>query len=197
MKTYHERHFLEWASAHAMELDERYPDSAVLTFKPDTHLDRFWIVPTRPERRPYFLAVMLELMGGWKSCLAWRHMGSWPERPDPDRPNNRVEFQILKGIGLPIGTAAVVEFDRAECDQLITLLFSTTVFGWSVGEDLYVVPDHAQYILMTSHHDVIHVCFRTLNDLQQFVSGMEKEKFQLPKRIPDPTFETPEWMKEK
>jgi hypothetical protein len=194
MKTHSEEQFLKWAKTCGMGLDERYLDSAVLTFKPDPDLERFWVVPRQPERRPHFIAVMLELMGKWQSCRVWRHMGSWHERPNPERLNDRVEFQILNGIGMPMGTGDIVEFERAEFDQLTTLLFSTTIFGWSVGEDLYVVPNHAQHILKASHHDVVHVSFRRVEDLQEFVKGMDKEEFPLPKAVPDSTFKIPEWM---
>jgi hypothetical protein len=195
MKTHTEKQFLKWASAHGMGLDERYPDCAVLTFIPNPALDRFWVTPQKPELRAYFLSLMLTLMADWKSCFVWRHMGSWPSKPDPRRPNDRVEYQILNGIGLPMGTAKIVEFDRSETDRLITLLFSTTVFGWSVGEDIYVVPDHARHIMKTSHHDVVHVSFRAPPSIKKFVTGMAKEKFPLPDRLPDPTFKLPEWMK--
>jgi hypothetical protein len=188
MKTHREEQFLKWAETHGMGLDERYPDSAVLTFKPDPALNRFWVVPAQPERRPYFLELMLDLMDEWRSCLVWR------QRPNPQRLNDRVEFQILKGIGMPMGTADIVEFERTELDQLITLLFSTTIFGWSVGEDLYVVPNHAQQIIRTNHHDVVHVSFRQMENLQQFIKGMDDENFSLPKAVPDATFEIPEWM---
>jgi hypothetical protein len=42
-------------------IDQRYPQSAVLSFQPDPQLDRFWEVPPEPERRPYFVASMLDL----------------------------------------------------------------------------------------------------------------------------------------
>ncbi|MBI3987805.1 MAG: hypothetical protein HY343_12840 [Lentisphaerae bacterium] len=197
MKMHEEKHFLKWATDHGMGLDERYPDCAVLTFKPDPQLDRFWVTPPAPERRSYFVSLMLDLMGGWKSCFVWRHMGSWPSKPDPQRINDRVEHQILNGIGLPMGTANIVEFDRAETDRLVTLLFSTTVFGWSVGEDLYMVPDHSQFIMKTSHHDVVHVSFRDEQSLKRFVAGMEEEDFILPDDLPDATFKKPEWMNKK
>jgi len=86
-------------------------------------------------------------MGDWQECYAWTHLGSWPESADPLRINDVVEWQILKGLGLPLGTADVVKFERAELDRLVTLMFFTTVFGWSVGEDLYIVPDHARCIV--------------------------------------------------
>jgi hypothetical protein len=103
--------------------------SAVLVFRPNPQQDRFWEVPAEPERRPYFLLSFLELMGDWQECYAWRHLGSWPESAEPLRINDVVEWQILKGLGLPLGTAEVVRFERAELDKLVTLMFSTTIFG--------------------------------------------------------------------
>ena len=107
-----------------------------------------------------------------------------------------MELRILKGLGMPLGTADVVAFDRSDFDTLVTLLFSTTVFGWSVGEDLYVVPDHARHVLQTDHHDVIHVSFRTFDEIGRWVSEMAQRGFDLPDELPDETFKRPSWMPE-
>jgi hypothetical protein len=195
MKTHSEEQFLKWAEAQSMVFDEDYPAARTLTFKRAPNLNRFWVVPQQPEQRPYFLAGILDLMGKWQSCRAWRHMGRWPERPGrPRAMKDRVEFQILKGIGMPMGTDDIVEFSRRERDQLATLLFSTTVFGWSIAEDLYVVPDHAEHIIRTDHHGVVWMHFRQLEDLQQSVKKMNRRGYPLPKAVPDWTFTIPEWM---
>ena len=194
MKTLTESAFLAWADGAGLCLDPRYPQSAVLVFRPDPHQDRFWETPAEPECRPYFILSLLELMGEWQECYAWRHLGSWPESVDPLRVNDVVELQILKGLGMPLGTADVVSFARAELDRFVTLIFSTTIFGWSVGEDLYVVPDHARYILQTDHHNVIHVSFRNPIDVETWVKAMEERGFPLPADVPDSTFKRPEWM---
>ncbi len=123
------------------------PDSAVFTFKPDSNQDRFWIIPAKPERRPHFIESILEQLGNWNNCFVWRHLGSWPEAVEPTRINDNIELEILKGLGMPLGTADVVEFLRDEINKLITLIFSTSIFGWSVGEDLYIIPDNAQFIV--------------------------------------------------
>jgi len=196
MKKYTEQDFLRWAGKHAIEVDSRYPQSAILRFEPDPDCDRFWQVPLEPECRPYFIVSILEAMGDWKSCFVWRHMGSWPSRPDPLRLNDRIEFGILKSIGLPMGTADVVRIDRSEIDPLITLIFSTSIFGWSVSEDLYIVPDTAKYIAKTDHHGVIHVSFRDSDTMQSFVQFLTEREFILPEELPDATFKRPEWMKE-
>lgn len=194
MRTHPEDEFLAWARRSGFEIDPRYPHSAVLTFRPASDHDRFWEVPIEPEVRPYFIASVLECFGDWQTCYVWRHLGRWPQSAAPDRINDVVEQRIVAGLGLPLGTNAVVEFQKSEYDTLVTLLFSTTIFGWSVGDDLYVVPDHARHLLQTDHHGVIHVSFRTEDSLERCVAEMERRGFPLPDEVPDPTFKQPRWM---
>jgi hypothetical protein len=98
-----------------------------------------------------------------------------------------VELELLKGLGLPLGTADVAQFSRAEFAKLTTLIFATTIFGWSVGEDLYVIPNDGRYLLQTDHHGVIHVSFAAEADLEHFVKGWKRENtfflttFQMPR----------------
>jgi hypothetical protein len=195
MKTLTETEFLIWAERAGIGVDPRYPQSAVLGFRPDSGDARFWCVPPEPERRPYFIGALLELMGDWQSCYAWRHLGSWPKSVDCRRFSDVVELGILKRLGLPLGTDNVVEFARDEINLLLTLIFSTTVFGVSVGEDLYVVPDHGRYILQTDHHHVVHVAFRAPEEVDRCVSEMAKRGFPLPDELPDATFKQPMWLK--
>jgi hypothetical protein len=197
MRTVTEDEFLRWAAGKNLGLDPQYPDSAVLDFHGGSD-SRFWVVPPEAKRRPYFIASLLELMGEWQTCYAWRHLGSWPVPGSVDtrRMNDSVELRILKGLGMPLGTADVVVFTFNDFDALVTLLFSTTIFGWSVGEDLYVVPDHARQVLETDHHGVIHVSFRAPEDIGHWISEMSQRGFDLPDELPDATFKRPSWMPE-
>jgi len=194
MKSISEAQFLEWATAKGLHLDPQYPHSAVLTFADARKEARFWEVPSDANGRPHFVESLLKLLGDWQVCYAWRHLGSWPLNVDPLRINEVVEHNILKGLGLPLGTADVVEFSREEIDKLATLMFSTTIFGCSVYEDLYVVPDHAQGLLQTDHHDVIHVLCRDPGDIRRWIEGMEQAGYPLPEDLPDSTFKRPSWM---
>lgn len=194
MKTLPEAAFLAWAERAGLGLDPRYPHSAVLGFQGERHDDRFWEVPPEPERRPYFLRSLLDLMGEWQQSYVWKHLGRWPASADPQRISDVVEWQILKGLGLPLGTADVVSFDKAESDALVTLLFSTTVFGRAVSDDLYIVPDHARYIVQTDHHNVIHASFRMAADIDVWVTQMAARGFPLPEDLLDETFKRPHWM---
>jgi hypothetical protein len=197
MKTLSAADFISWVRGRGIDLHETYPTTAILTFPPEADHSRFWCIPRAPERRPFFIATILDLVGNWASCFVWRHSGSWPRAADPGRINDVVELRILTGLGLPLGTADVVEFARAERDALIALIFSNTVFGWSVGDDMYVIPDDARYIIQTDHHEVIHVSFRSAEDLAHFVKEMEDRGFPLPNELPDATFKPTGWMKGK
>jgi hypothetical protein len=196
MKRHSEEEFLRWANRNGLVLDPRYPRSAVLVFDPPVDQARFWEVPSEPARRPQFIASLLDLAGADSYCC-WRHLGRWPQGADLGSLNDRIEHQILSGIGLAVGSADIVEFCRGEIDRLITLLFSTTIFGWSVGGDLYVVPDHARQILQTDHHGVVHVSCRSGADMERFIAGMKADGFDLPDELPDGTFKMPKWMKGK
>ena len=194
MKTCSEEQFFAWGKENGIEVVGDYATSTSLSFKPDSGLERFWATPIRPERRPHFLYLMLRLMGECDSYFVWRHMGSWPAAPDPNDLHEKIEFHLLRSVGLPMGTTEVVQFDGSEFVELVTLLLTTTVFGWSVGEDLYIVPDHARYIMKTSHHDVVYVSFRRQLDLDSYVQEMAKADFPLPTGVPDGTFSIPDWM---
>lgn len=194
MRSISEEQFLAWALDNGIILDPKYPQSASLIYGAAGMGSRFWCVPPRPEQRPFFIKSLLELMGEWRDCRVWR-LGNWSDSAIPERINDVIESRILKGLGLPLGTADVVIFGHNEIDTLVTLIFVTTIFGWSVGEDLYIVPDDSQCIMKVSHHEVIHVTARMSSEIDRWVSGMEDRKFLLPENPPDATFKRPDWMK--
>ncbi len=198
MRTLIKDAFLEWTKARGIRLDPQYPAAAVLTYGPDSD-SRFWEVPAKPERRPYFIKCLIELMGEWQTCFVWKPVGSWPDARSvhQERMNEVVGFHIMQGLGLSLGNSAIVEFDRRELGALVTLLFSTSVFGRSTGDDLYIVPDHARQILKTDHHNVIHAQFRDATEAESWVSRMSKFGFGLPEDLPDATFKRPGWMRGK
>jgi hypothetical protein len=195
MKTYSEEQFLKWAKARGVVPDQRFHGSIHLTFDSGCDLSRFWCVPSEPRARPYFLAAILDTMSRWQSCRAWRYMGRWPDRACPRCEWEWVEYEILKGIGMPMGTDDIVEFKRNERARLLPLMFSTTVFGWCTTQDLYVVPNHAQNLVKLDHHGVVWVFFRNPEDVRPFVKKMREAKYPLPKTVPDWTFIIPDWMK--
>jgi hypothetical protein len=202
MRAESENDFLEWAHEFGIALDPEYPQSAVLRFEGLVRTSRFWDIPGEPERRSYFFVSLLEAAGTWQSCAVWRALGSWPDLPpgsaldgsDPLPLNYRVDARLLAGLGLPLGTGEVVWFRRDEADSLLALMFTTSVFGWSVGEDLYVVPDNGSCVMKVGHHGVVYVDLREPGDVHAWVALLGERGFCLPDEIPDATFKKPDWM---
>ena len=194
MKTLSEAQFLAWAQTRGIVPDPRYPNHPVLAFEGCVPIDRFWCVPPEPEARPYFIQSLLLAMGNWSTCFAWKPMGSWPASADPERINDIVQLRLLKGLGLALGNDEVLQFSSEETDVLISLIYLTTVFGWSVSDDLHIFPDHGRQMMATDHHGVIGITCRSEEDMMQIVARMEEEGYPLPTEIPDETFKWPYWM---
>ncbi len=109
--------------------------------------------------------------------------------------NDRVEFQMLHGLGLPTGTTQVAAFDASDRDALIATLFVTAIFGCCIMQDAYVVPDGANYLLKTDHHGVVHIAFRDKHDVLPAVAHLEGRGFVLPTELPDQTFKPQPWLR--
>ncbi len=197
MKRHTQSAFLAWARERGLSLDPKYPQSAVLTFVPNLQFDRFWVVPAEPERWPHFLGCMVDAFGPWSSCHCWRHLGRWPEKSDEQQIDDEVEYLIFRGIGLPTGSRDVIEFSLSERAKLIILLLATTIFGRTVGQDVYLVPDTGLGILETDHHGVIHASFKDEGAMIAHIRRMEQEGFSLPDEVPDATFKVPKWIRRK
>ena len=101
-------------------------------------------------------------MGEWRSLFVWRFSGSWPSASEIGGPEDQALIQraILGGIGVPLDTADILEFERSDYERLLTLLFTVSVFAWAVIDDLYLVPDHAKQFAKVSHHDKVLVTLR-------------------------------------
>ena len=181
MNTIAESEFLERVKALGIELDPRYPKMSSPGFG-GVEATANWEFPAEAHRRPYFLSSILGLLGGWNRCYAWRDMGSWPGACEinPHRLNDQVEFQILSGLGLPMGTSDVIQFVASERVALITLMLTTTIFGWARIHDLYLIPDDASAIIFLSHHDSARVSFRNARARQLAIEQMALAGFHIP-----------------
>jgi hypothetical protein len=193
MRTIPEKQVLSWLAERQLDAGHQYPERVSVRFPED--FSRFWGVPSRPEARSYFIATILRLIEPWSECLVWKPYGSWPDSVNEARTNDVVQLHLLRGLGLPLGTADAVVFAHSEKTTLVSLVFLTTIFGWGVGDDLLIIPDSGSFIVKAYHHDVIYVFCKSDKSMKAFVEAMKKEEYLLPEKVPDSTFKTPEWMK--
>jgi hypothetical protein len=186
--------FLSWASSREIVADMRYSPPQCLTYLPNRPHHRFWIVPERAAALPFFVEHLLAGMDPWSECYLWPRGGRWLQSNATDRMTDRVRDNILTSAGVPLGFEGAVRYSDAETHKLVTAIFAQLVFGWSVVDDLFVVPDHGRQFLQTDHHDVVHVCFADEKQIEPFIAHMAGEKYLLPDEPPDATFKKPDWM---
>jgi hypothetical protein len=187
--------FLELVGRLQIGFDRRYPACDCLVYLPHRPHARFWEVPQPARAIPFFVAHLLGGLERWSHCYIWPRGGRWLELAEEDeRMHTMVQATILSAAGVPAGTEGAVRYGADEQDRLVTALFAQLVFGWSVPDDVFVVPDHGRYFLWADHHDVVHVQFRDAAGVEPFVEHMAREGYALPDDVPDDTFKRPGWM---
>ena len=171
------------------------PDCAYLCFEADPKISRFWETPKEASEIPYFVKTILDALDAWDSAYVWKRLGGWAFAARGKDLNEDVQAVIYGGIGIGDKDSHILQFNKGELIQLVTLIFNKLVFGWNVEDDLYVIPDHGRQIVQTDHHKAVHVSFSDEATVRKFVDKMAEEGFALPKDPPDETFKRPDWMK--
>lgn len=186
--------FFAWAAGCGIVPDVPPPESSWLSFQADIGGERFWVIPERAAGLPFFVNHILSGLEAWNTCYVWPRGGQWVDDRERDRIKDQVYAAILQGAGVPLGERCALRFSANELDRLVTLVFARLVFGWSVPDDVFIIPDHGRQIVQTDHHDVVHVRFRDGAMLGGFIEHMASEKYLLPEEPPDGTFKRPDWM---
>jgi len=186
--------FLEWARALGISTDARYTEPRCLAYFPYQDHSRFWKIPDRSAGIPAFLNHLLDALERWSHIRLWPRGGKWPEVSDEPSINDLVRGTILGAAGVPSGHEGAAEFDSDERAKVLTAIFAQIAFGWTTRDDVFIVPDHARYLLYVDHHEVVHVEFRNASDIEPFIEHMASSGYLLPDEVPDWTFKKPSWM---
>jgi hypothetical protein len=186
--------FLEMIKQKGIIIDPKYLQTADLTFDDDSELSRFWEIPEEARRIPYFVDTLLTLLEPWESIYVWKHMGSWNVAVKGERLNDDVQAILYRGAGLTENNADILIFKNTELAELAVIIFNQLVFGWHVGDDIYIIPEHGRQMIKTDHHDAVHVSFRDFASMKKYVEAMADAGFALPDDLPDETFKKPDWM---
>jgi len=175
--------------------DESYPGARSLTYLPHSDHARFWTLLPDPAGWPHFVDCLLEGCKPWSSCFLWPRFGTWPATTALTGLSDSILNVILRGVGIPEAWPGAIRFAPPDRPAVLAVVFFYLVFGGCVQDDLYLIPDHGRQILLTSHHDVVHVKFAEESRIESFVKHMSAAGYELPAELPDETFKRPAWMK--
>lgn len=173
--------------------DERYSEARYLIHLPDRPHHRFWEIPVAPLRFPVFIATALDALAPWSTCDVWPRKG-WMHASSSGDPRRAAFAAILRGVGARPAFDGALRYSIDDRAELTALLFAHRMFGWNVGHDCFVVPDHRGQILLLDHDGALHVSFAQASMIDPFARRMAAEGFPLPTDVPDHAFKRPDWM---
>lgn len=187
--------FLRWANAGGLILDPRYQHSLQLVFRDDPDRCRFWVPAGVPSDLPGFLATSITLAS--VSGPYWvrpRGGGRFIHGETASFREGLID-RALAAVAIGPDVWGALVFDRTDWGDLLFVATAFFTFGWSVRQDLEIIPEDRSCCLMLGHHGEMTVQFATAERLAEFVRGMEDKGYPLPSDVPDATFKRPEWMK--
>lgn len=160
----------DWMAGIGITSHPRFPLKLVFSDAPDCQ--QSWLPTGRITDLPGFLQVAVGLATDGGQVLLYRKGGgSWYEGEDAPIGNHVID-RVLHGIGIPEAFQGALSFEAAEWRDLYLVISTFFVWGWSVGEDLYIVPKNGSCILMTSHHGELFAHFPGADARVAFVAAM-------------------------
>ena len=104
--------------------------------------------------------------------------------------------KLFEAAGIELGAHGAIEYQPGERPSIIALLANQLHYGWSTGDDVFLVPDHGRQFIQTDHHNALHMSFSDPSQLLPFMNHMENKGFYVPSELPDETFKKPKWIQE-
>jgi hypothetical protein len=148
-----------------------------------------------PSELPGFISGAARLAAGEGTRWLYRRGGGeWSSGLGGS--SDEVIDRLLPAAGLPPGCEGALGFEPKEWQPLAILVATYFVFGWHVGNDVFLVPEDRSCVLMFGHHGEMSCHCGTRERLDAFVGGMAAAGYTLPEELPDPTFKRPEWMRD-
>ena len=178
--------FVSWLDARGIALNPRYPEGWEHLAYRDAAVEwAEWDLPPEPSALPAFVTTALRAAApDGPYWLYPRGRGAWAVDAALS-PAADVVARIRRAAGIPDGFVGAVGFAAGELPALWMLLSAAFVFGAAHVPDLYVIPDDGSCILMTCHHDELHVQLRTPERCADFARAMAASGFAPPADDPE------------
>lgn len=165
----------KWMAGVGIGIHPRFPSHLAFVEEPDCQTS--WLPTGRVCDLPGFLQTAVGLAQEHGSVWLYRKGGgSWYE--DEDAPiGNQIIDRVLAALGVPRDFYGALAFEFVEWRDLYLVISTFIVWGWSVGEDLYIIPTTGSCMLMTSHHGELFGLFPAEDALAKFEAEMTRLEF--------------------
>lgn len=167
-----ETEFRRWMERMGIGPHPRFPQA--LTFTKAANCQESWLPTGRISDLPGFLQTAVGIASRDGAVWLFRKGGGgWYEGADAPIGNHVID-RVVASLGVPTDFEGALGFEGTEWRDLYLLISTFFVWGWSVGEDLYVIPKNGSCFLMTSHHGELFAGFPTEEALARFRSDMDR-----------------------
>lgn len=173
MELISEADFWAWATDNGIGPHPTFGKTGSLAFLSASNLWKPWMPPTIISDSPAFITAALDSAMPDGTFLLWRRGGGvWREGPDTTARNEAIDL-ALRGARVPPEHSGALRLSPAsELPALWVIVLAFFVYGWGVGEDLYIIPENASCFLMVSHHGELIVTSPSIKHQNEFTSAM-------------------------
>jgi hypothetical protein len=173
MQILEDARFFAWLRQRGIIADPARGTGDRLTFAEGTPVERRWrpggIVSDVPD---FTRAMLTAAMNGGPWWLWRRGGGPWmDEFGEEGGLRNGALDRLLEALGFG-GASGGLRLGAKEMADLWLVVNAFFVFGWSVAEDVYVVPDDCSCILLFSHEGHVEAVFPTEESAAVFAAGL-------------------------
>jgi hypothetical protein len=169
--------FWRWAGNVGIGRHPHLGSSGILAFLELEGPSTRWFIPPPIGDAPTFMTQLLIATGAEAFVLWRRGGGAWIEGLEDFSRNQAIDV-VLRGAGIPDDHDGALRLERGDWARLWAITLAICTFGWSVGEDLFILPSDGSFIAMISHHDELLVTARSPENEARFVAEMHAAGYQ-------------------
>ena len=141
-------------------LDPRYASPQTLVF-PGDERDRCswtWDLPGNLKELPFFVAELIDAVDAKEAIYIFPREGAWRSGSSSQMFQVR---SICRACGVDPSDDDVLVASIGERDAVDALFLLSLIFGGTVSDDIFLIPDSGDVILYADHHEMVHAEFRS------------------------------------
>ena len=165
--------FIGWLQQRGIVTDPERGTGDLLTFAEGAVQEQRWRPGGIVSDLPGFVWGMLEAaMQGGPWWLWRRGGGPWMDQfGEEGGMRNGALDMLLESLGFG-GASGALRLGAKELPELWLIVNAFFVFAWSVGEDLYVIPDDCSCVLLFSHEGYVDARFPSAERAESFRAAL-------------------------